>query len=356
MRLRNILVLFGLSAAMVSNVDYAAAQATADEHTAPRAISTSPVAIARVINQRSRIATDSDLSAIWTELGIEAGGFANCGGVCAAKIFRQQLDEKPEPEVVVKVNGPFEFRRYLIFTRGNRLWRFLGHVDHDFNKYEEARHRVERFNARNWLVIRGQEGSGSGFALYGETWYQISDGGVRPVLRYPAAGQTYPWPSGLGREFKVRRIATTSARGEAKNIVLQYTVTYVASHYSNDDSERLFVNSHQVRYAWDQNSRTFVFDSAGSNISEDEIEAIANIQAEDEPDSETKIGNTAFYSEAKAFAGAGYEVFLKYNSAALMKVATGRSAQPKEWLRHFLDECDDTPEKISLLNALNKKP
>jgi hypothetical protein len=119
---------------------------------------------------------------------------------------------------------------------------------------------------------------------------------------------------------------------------------------------RVFINKHLARYAWDENSRTYIFDRAGSDISAAEINGIANIQSEDASDSEAKIGNTAFYSNAKAFAGGGYEVFLKYNSAALMRVATGNMTQPKEWLRRFLAECDDTPEKISLLSSLNRKP
>jgi hypothetical protein len=325
----------------------------------PRVISTSPAEIAGLVNQKQRKGspqdTVPDLSPIWKDLGIDEGGFANCAGFCRAKVFDHELDGKPGQETIVKLTGPVELCRYLIFDRASKGWRFLGNIDHDFNKYEMSRHRVEHTPEHTWLVIRGQEGSGSGFALYGETWYQISAEGIRRVLSYPGQGHTYPGASGIGREFKALRIPTSNASRLAKDLILQYTVTYTASHY-DDDSSRIFVNTHQARYTWDNNTLNFVFDNNGSSISENEIDAIANIQSDDEAGSDVKIGRTTFYSQAKAFAGGGYEVFLKYNSAALMKIATGSKAGPKDWLRRFLNECDETTEKIALLSALNKSP
>jgi hypothetical protein len=57
-------------------------------------------------------------------------------------------------------------------------------------------------------------------------------------------------------------------------------------------------------------------------------------------------------SETKAFVGGGYDVFLKYNSRRLMKIASGRDAAQKQWLKQFLDDCEDTAEKRTLLQAL----
>jgi len=104
-------------------------------------------------------------------------------------------------------------------------------------------------------------------------------------------------------------------------------------------------------------SRNFVFDSKRSSVLEAEVNAIANIESEEEPQPGTKIGGTTFYSmsQAKAFVGGGYEVFLKYNPRSLMKIARGRESKQKAWLRQFLSECADTPEKRTLLAALQQK-
>ncbi|HJZ79003.1 MAG TPA: hypothetical protein VKD91_01615, partial [Pyrinomonadaceae bacterium] len=107
---------------------------------------------------------------------------------------------------------------------------------------------------------------------------------------------------------------------------------------------------------WDSAAGKFVFDRQHSNISQPEIAEIANVGSEDEPQAGTKIGATTFYSasEAKAFIGGGYEVFLKYNLPRLLTIAQGHAAKSKDWLRRFLTECDDTPEKKALLAALGK--
>ena len=115
------------------------------------------------------------------------------------------------------------------------------------------------------------------------------------------------------------------------------------------------MNRHQAIYGWDHASQTFVFDSQRSNISEAEIDAIANIESEDQSQAGTKIGGTTFYSNARSFLGGGYEVFLKYNSRRLIKIARGRESKTKTWLRQFLSECADVDEKKALLAALQEK-
>ena len=37
-----------------------------------------------------------------------------------------------------------------------------------------------------------------------------------------------------------------------------------------------------------------------------------------------------------------------------MKVATGRRKRHKEWLRHYLKECEETPEKARLHQVLDR--
>ena len=115
-----------------------------------------------------------------------------------------------------------------------------------------------------------------------------------------------------------------------------------------------FVNQHRVSYKWDYTAEKFVLDPQQSNISAEEIAAIANIQSDDEPKAGTKTGETTFYSSSKAFLGGGYEVFLKYNLPRLMTIAKGRAAKSKAWLQQFLTECRDTDEKKTLLAVLGK--
>ncbi len=315
--------------------------------------SISPFELAKSINDVRRTRVDVSLKETWQKLGVEPGAFEDCSNDCEARVFRHELSADKGPEVVVKLTRFVDFCRYLIFARAQdgRGWKFLGHIDHDFNKYEMARHRIAYVNGEPLLVVRGQEGSGSGYALYAETWYDVSDNGVKPVLSYPSDGHTNPWPAGLARSFKATTIPA-AARGN--QLIVQYTVSYDTAGYDNDNVKLEFVNQHRAAYNWDAASGKFVLDPQQSNISVAEIAAIANIESEDEPREGTKIGETTFYSSSKAFIGGGYEVFLKYNLPRLMTIAKGKSAKSKSWLKQFLTECRDTDEKKALLAALGK--
>jgi hypothetical protein len=313
--------------------------------------SISPIELARSINNARRDQTDVELADTWRKLGLEAGSFEVCGSGCEAKVFRYELSSHPGPEVVLKLTQSFDICRYLIFGRAiDGGWKFLGHIDHDFNKYEMARHRIATVNGEPLLVVRGQEGSGSGYALYAETWYDVSDAGVKPVLSYPSDGHTNPWPAGLARSFNATNIPTTAR----DRLTIQYTVTYDTAGYDGDNVTLEFVNRLRASYNWDAASGKFVLDPQQSNISLAEIAAIANIESEDEPKDGTKIGETTFYSSSKAFVGGGYEVFLKHNLPRLMTIAKGRAAKSKSWLKQFLTECRDTDEKKALLAALGQ--
>jgi hypothetical protein len=321
--------------------------------TTPNPDSISPFELARSINNARRAQTDVELAGTWRKLGLAAGSFEVCGSGCEAKVFRYELSSHAGPEVVLKLTQSFDFCRYLVFGRSQdgRGWKFLGHVDHDFNKYEMARHRIASVNGEPLLVVRGQEGSGSGYALYAETWYDVSDDGVKPVLSYPSDGHTSPWPAGLARSF---RVLTIPGAAGANRLTVQYTVSYDTAGYEGDNVKLEFVNRHRASYKWDAASGKFVLDPQQSDISSAEIAAIANIASEEEPKDGTKIGETTFYSSSKAFVGGGYEVFLKYNLPRLMTIAKGRAAKPKAWLKQFLTECRDTDEKKALLVALGK--
>jgi hypothetical protein len=318
----------------------------------------SPYEIAKLVNENrrqqklSRVNAVLDLRPIWQRLRLDSGSFDECGGDCTAEISTLDLNSKPGPEVILKLTGFSERCRFLVFRKVGRAWTVVGHVDHNFNRYQMARHRVVRFSGKPWLLIRGQEGSGSGFSLYSETWYQVSQSGIRSVLSYPVAGTTYPWPAGLAREFKAQTITDSKSSGD---LVLRYIVSYIKLDYNSNKPSNFMINEHRVRFKWNKKTKSFKFNPARSDVSEAEISAIANI--EDEKSSAGKtLGSMKFYSgtENKAWVGGGYEVFLKYNLGSLMKVASDKNNKDREWLRLFLNDCHDIPEKRALTAALER--
>lgn len=316
----------------------------------------SPYKIAKLVNGNHRTQNSDapilELGRVWKKFGVPPGSFDQCAGDCTAEINALDLDGKPGSEVLLKLTGSGERCRFLVFKQKGKAWKVVGHVDHNFNRYQMARHRVARFNGRPWLVIRGQGGSGSGFSLYFETWYQVGQGGVQQVLSYPVAGRTYPFPAGLGRDFEAQALTGSQSH---RDLVLRYSVTYIKLEYESNKQSNFIVNEHRAHFRWDKESKSFKFNPARSNISEAEISAIANIEDE-ESSAGTVVGNMKFYSENenKAWVGGGYEVFLKYNLGSLLKIANDKNNKNREWLRFFLKDCYDTPEKRELIAALEK--
>ncbi len=325
--------------------------------------SVNPLEIKRLINESKRVAKksgvrqDVNLVPMWKDFGIDERPLENCGaGDCEAETIKLDLDGQFPDEVVLKINNT-HFCRFLVFTPNGASgtvkvnWTFRGHIDWDFNRYEMARQRMVKANGRQWLVIRAQAGSGTGYSLFQETFYELTPDGLRSVVSYPIEGNTYPWPTGLGRSFRAR--VQPGTNGE---LVVVYEVDYVVARYADDKSRNLAVNRHRVCYTWNTRQREFVFSSGCSNISEEEIAAIAGIETGVADEGE-QIGATTFYSTSdhKAFVGGGYDVFLKYNFPVLMKIANSKNEAERDWLRLFLKDCDDTPKKTELLDALAKK-
>jgi hypothetical protein len=362
MRSSKPLLLAGLVSLILAGAEPSAAKSKRFEEAALKPMSTSPFAIARVVAKASRswkqrrIEVEVDLSSTWKHLGIDPSVYDDCA-YCESAIFKDELDDKPGREVILKLTKSFDFCRYLIFTRnvnasGKIRWKLLGHIDHDFNRYQMASHRIVRAFGRNWFVLHAQEGSGSGYHLYGEAWFEVSNRGVRPVLNYSVEGGIDPGIGGLSWELKGRPFVLEQ-RDARRAIRLVFAVHYIAKGLEDGSFLRRFNVRRYATYVWDQKSRQFVFDPRRSTISEREMNAVANAGTEpDEESGGTQIGGTAFFSSLKGFVGSGYEMFLRLNFSRLMKIAHGPGNATKEWLREFIKQCDDIPEKLALETAL----
>lgn len=304
-----------------------------EDDEALRPNSTSPYEIARVVNESKKswdeehVALRVDLGQIWKELNIPPDEFATCGGgECEADVARYELDGEPGKEAVLRLNMPHNFGRYLVYKRAGRGgWKLLGYADHDFNRYVDSSYNVVRAGGRNWLVIYGQEGSGSGFALYGETWYEVAHDGLREVLSYPVEGSLYPGQNTLGHEIKSEVVALGTKDGRA-SVTIRFGVTYQIFADFNSEPLNLFTNSQRARFVWDENARVFAFDAARSEITPEEMNVVAAGEVISELDA--------------------WDVFLKYNCGRIRKVAaSGGRTKREQWLRGKTDLCDAASQK-----------
>ncbi|HEV7902245.1 MAG TPA: hypothetical protein VGO96_00285 [Pyrinomonadaceae bacterium] len=311
--------------------------------------SAAPDEIARVVNQgredweKYKVAVEVDLGSVWKQLNLEPGSFETCDAQCEASISKYELDGEPGEEILLKLTrAPRLACRYVLFKGSETVsleTEQIGHVDYDLNLYEMSTHRFVTAQDKNWLVIRGQEGSGSGFSIYGETWYEVRRATLRRVLHYPSSGQTSAGPKGLDISFDAEVLIpprTVEGKREKRGLTIRYSVSYSTYDRVKKDSELLYENTHHARYVWNKSKREFVFAAKQSDVEEDEIFAIAGYE---DPELQLDVGS--------------YDVFLKYNRESLYGIARGADGARKEWLRDLLLEyVSDTPERKSLLTAL----
>ena len=304
------------------------------ETTEPKLKSLSPYEIEAYIDENPQ----ADVSDIWRRLGIryenlglghftdEDQFFSSCRG-CEAEIFTYEFNGKAGSEVLLRVSDRLqEACRYLIFEELNARsakdgWKLLGHIDHAFGRYRIPQHYFVASQGKTWLVVQGQAGSGSGFALYYDRLFRFDGDKMKEVLSYPSEGHL----SGVvgyepSREFAARILSCESKNG-IETVMIEFTLSYSGYVEDSDVSNVLLWDKRQKAvYIKQPGSRNYVLDESKSDLSEKEIKAI--------------------------YAGEGLSAdsTLKYNYDELVKIATGKNSKSRKWLRGFLKEYGHTPE------------
>lgn len=308
--------------------------------------SLSPYEIASLIAENPAI----DLKDTWNQLGIKSVNFGDgrnssaeeqgdeinrflskCNN-CDVETYSSDLDEEPGKEVLLKVSDLLaESCRYLIFkqlkqSNGKPEWRVLGYIDHGFSRYRMPEHSIHFDDGRNWLVVKVQQGSGSGFAEYDDRLFQVNSTGLNEILRFPSEGHVATCCSSPTREFttQIRKCETKSG---VTVVELEFSVTYSA--FSDVGYVHLWQKNQKATYKKDLSSERPVLDATKSDLSDKEINAI--------------------------YAGEGLsdEDFIKYNFEELSKIAQGREDSRKDWLRLFLKQGDGSRGKERLRQLTN---
>jgi hypothetical protein len=287
----------------------------------------SPYSVLRFINETD----DADLRKVWQWLGLNldyTDMSYKCDGSCKAETF--VIDANGEKNTVVKISYEAgNYYQYLIFRKLLRSasageWKLIGSVDSSYQQYGSPKHRVERSGTQTWLVIEELWGRGSGVSLYGEKWHELRETGVREVLAFPVSGHQSSFGDSVGRSFKAGVLGYESING-IHAIKVRFSVSY---NVGLQPQEQLFSKDQLAFFVWDSSQRKFVLDESNSQLSEQEIEKVYNI------DSLTN------------------EQFVEYSLKELLEVAAHGSEKQKEWLRQFLPKLNASPERSELERAL----
>ncbi len=297
--------------------------------------SISPYEIKRYIDEHQRDEHIS-LEPYWHQLGIKTEELEKYGKY-KAEVFALDLDHKEGPEVMLRLydnsgwsNGAV---RYLLFKPSKSdqrtKWRLLGYVYLDDLRYSLPEHRVVSSGESHWLVLTVLVGSGSGYGLYHDQWYEITAGGLKEVFECPAKkfvswGDPYPI---LEAESKI--ISTPTETGTTK-VVIEFSASYVLYNDGREDQKtKLWSKKQRAVFVRQIESEEFKFDEQSSELSQVEFNAVY----EGEGPSDIEI--------------------LRYNFASLENIALGKDEKLKGWLRSYLIKCKETDEKEKLLKSLS---
>jgi hypothetical protein len=292
---------------------------------------------------------DADLRDLWGQLGIKSLNFGdssvsveqhgqtdrfltNCK-VCDVETYAYELDGEPGREILLKVSFFLEQScRYLLFKQlknrgGKSEWKLLGHIDHGFGKYRMPEHSIVNEGGKQWLTVKVQEGSGSGFALYHDRLFDVSGKRLTEILRFPSEGHLSTCCHYPTRKFEARIIKCETVNN-VTTVELEFSISY--SSYLDSDDFELWKKKQKAVYKTDPKSGKLVLDTTQSDISEEEIDAIYNGE------------------------GLSDEELIKYNSEELQKIAAGQESRHKQWLRLFLNQGEQSPGKESLRQLIKQ--
>jgi hypothetical protein len=312
----------------------------------PHQVSISPDEIKRLIGEDklSPCLSDGysgyfDFEPIWEKLNLkisdESGAFPErCSPPAKANIYAVELDGKPGNETLLKLDfGTPESTLYLIFKRGGSQssvgaeWSLLGYVAYEYGApFLPPSHRVITAGTKRWLVFDLPTGHGSSFGSQADEWYEVSENGVVPVLSYQNGLFI-----GLGANPMIDRttkVVSVKYQDGVATVILKSVTSYECAE-KLDDIFSVWTTERKVTFIKGPGMQQFVFDPLHSEMTVGELDP--------------RFGFDAFVSD---------EEILKYNYRELARIAVRGNVKQKDWLRNYLDVCDESLEKQSLQTAL----
>ncbi len=287
-------------------------------------VSTNPRGIERYVNGNR----NASLREVWRKLGMRyspSDMSYECSDGCEAISFPVSSNDNMGDFSIVKISWEGgDFYQYLVFKGSEEDWRFVGHIESVGQRYGSPEHRIEKGDRQTWLVIRELQGRGSGVVLYGDLWYELGNDGLKRALSYPASGHSVPLQRYVAREFQTKVVNHGPING-AYTVEVEFSVAYGVGTV---EDLPLFSKTQEGRYVWRPDRRKFVLDTATSELSSKEIEAVYNIDSLND------------------------EQFVKYNFRELLLIARNGNPEQKEWLGEFLTKLSKSEQTLAIEKAL----
>lgn len=237
----------------------------------------SPYDIEQYINKHN---DQADLSEVWKNFGIPLEGKPgkcgcrgyDCPGTCKAEIINASLNAGKADYVVLRICYAGEADCWYLAFKKEQQWKYLGIAQSLDNRYEPPKHRIEKSQSEQWLVIKELWSRGTGFLQYGERWYELSDGGLREVLSYPVSGHRV---QGDAEDYELK--STLLTRHEQRSFALN--VNYLVFTDGSPTKRWRLSHKHELLFVWDGGAKKFVLDVRKSKLPNSETDPISKYLA-----------------------------------------------------------------------------
>lgn len=245
---------------------------------------------------------------------------------CNAELFEINWNNDAVPDAVIRLGA--QGYLFLLFASdksisNNRLL-FMGYAQ-AFSKYDSSAPRVGSMGGQSFLIVNESSG-GSGVHAISENWFLFLNKKADIAFSFPTEGREYwdylyrKWNGSLGH-----------SSSQSDEITIDLTVSYFLENTGQTEDVLLFEKKQRLSYHWVPTDGKFVFDKELSSVSESELQAVYDY------DHLTR------------------KQMIQYNLAELSMLTQSSDRRQKTWLKEFLDNVDDIPEKNTLIRELGKQ-
>ena len=207
---------------------------------------------------------------------------------------------------------------------GLTRWHFAGHFEPHVH-YFQPEHRIVMFGNKPYLAVTQQGESGLGMSTELESWIDLTRSEFVPVFSYTKGGHANGYDS-------ITRDSSGGVVWLQDQPMESITVEYRLSFTSEDNIGR------EVPLGSKSDKAVFTRADGGKFRVDDKLSTTSSEQ----------IG----FLYEDAYAGLSNEDFLRYDFPSLKEIASKADSPEKRWLRKFLPNCKETPEKKQLSELL----
>lgn len=276
----------------------------------------------------------AELSTVYPRVGIEPDEpaiFDECED-CRAEMHPLTWRNRKDKPVALKIYQPWGFCRYLLFQRIHKAkskdahWRFIGHADHDFARYNMPEHRTEMLGNGAYFVMTAKGMSGTGVSLEYERWYELTSDGMKEVLSLPLRGHECASATSLCRTFSAH---VEKAKSNNLHVRIVFKIQYKGNRFLLDGKsfEDIFLFA-------EQKNAVYVRKKAGGDFTLSPFDS--EITAEE-------IRQTYSIGELTC------TDFLRFNNVPLRRLTAQPDDSRKLWLKRYLQECEPSAAGNNLM-------